>query len=363
MYLFMTGYPGFIATRLLRELVKRQRFDRIYLLVQDTPDRRFIEQARAAIAADLSDLPVKLVPGDITRTKLGITDEAILKDLREEAGVWWHLAAVYRLDVGEAIAQRVNVEGTRQVLALARQCPKLQRFNYVSTAFVSGDRVGRIREDELWPPERQGFKNYYESTKHAAEVLVREAMTALPVTIYRYGVVIGDSRTGETAKFDGPYFMLNFMKRWGKYLVPLVGAMRSPFNMVPVDYVVQASAALAARADTVGQTYQIVDPEPWSGRRIIRRFSELMKCRRPWLRVPKRLFFALTRIRPIRHLMGIPAEAVVYMNHNALYDGTAGRRLLEKEGVACPRVASYLPVLVDWYRKNRDRPELQVPVD
>lgn len=363
MYLFMTGYPGFIATRLLRELSQRQRFDTVYLLVQDTPDQRFLHQARALISKDLSELPIKIVPGDITRANLGIADSDILKALREQAGVWWHLAAVYRLDVGEAVATRVNIEGTRQVLALARQCPQLERLNYISTAFVSGDRRGRIREDELWPTERQGFKNFYESTKYAAEVLVREAMDDLPATIYRYGVVIGDSRTGETAKFDGPYYMLNFMNRWGKCLVPLVGAMQSRFNMVPVDYVIRASATLAARTDTVGHTYQIVDPRPWTGRQIIRRFSELMRCRRPWLRIPQRLFFALTRIRPMRHLMGIPAEAVMYMNHDADYDSTEALRILQEEGIACPAVESYLPVLVKWYRENRHRPELQVPVD
>lgn len=362
MYLFMTGYPGFIATRLLRELVKKTTYARIDLLVQDTADQRFVRQAQAAVASDLADLPIRIIPGDITKPDLGIQDPAILAQLKSEAGDWWHLAAVYRLDVPAALAHQVNVEGTRHILALARQCPELRRLHYISTAYVSGDRMGPVLEEELDMPG-QGFKNHYESTKHEAEALVRAAMPSLPTTIYRFAVVVGDSRTGETAKFDGPYFLLRFLDRWGRWLVPQVGPMQTRFNMVPVDFVVAAAAAIARRSDTVGQTFHIVDPAPKTAREVMARLSEAMGCRRPRPQIPQRLFFLLARLRWVRRLLGLPAEAVLYMNHGADYDTRQAHAVLEAEGIVCPPLESYLPRLVAWYKENRNRPELQVPVN
>lgn len=362
MYLFMTGYPGFIATRLLRELVKRQSLDPIYLLVLRTPDQRFIKQAEGEVKRNLPDLPITLVEGDISQPHLGIQDETLLKKMKEEEGEWWHLAAVYRLDVGEDLAKQVNIEGTKNVLTLAKQCAGLKRLHYVSTAYVSGDREGPVLEEELFDVSKQGFKNFYESTKHAAEVLVRQAMTDLPVTIYRFGVVVGDSRTGETVKFDGPYFLLRFLKRWGKVPVPHVGPMTSRFNMVPVDFVVQASATIAARSDTVGKAFHIVDSAPWTSGEHYRAFAKELGCPRPRGSIPKGLMSLLARPRFVQKLLGFPHEAVVYMNHGADYNCRQTLAVLKEEGISCPNVGDYLKTLVAWYLKNADRKELHVPI-
>ena len=113
------------------------------------------------------------------------------------------LAAVYDLTVPEAVAQRVNVDGTARIIDFCWSREHLHRLQYVSTSYVSGNYDGEFTEDGL--DEGQGFLNHYESTKYAAELLVREAMEAgLPATIYRPGIVVGDSRTGETQKYDGP---------------------------------------------------------------------------------------------------------------------------------------------------------------
>ncbi len=363
MYLFMTGYPGFIATRLLRELVKRQKFDKIWLIVLRTPDQRFLKMAQESVANDLADLPVELIEGDITQPNLGIEDSKVLETMKNDPGEWWHLAAVYRLDVGPKVAEQVNVEGTRHVLDLAKQCKQLRRLQYVSTAYVSGDRLGVVKEEELLNGDSQGFKNFYESTKHDAEVLVREAMPELPVTIYRYGVVVGDHRTGETAKFDGPYFLLNFLKRWGKVPVPHVGPMKSKFNMVPVSYVVEASAAIAARDDTVGKTYHITDPRPWTSGEVYRGLAKALGCPRPRGLIPAGLLSMLAKVKPVRKLLGFPQESVVYMNHGADYDSSQAQAVLKQEGIECPEVGSYMNTLVDWYLKNEHRNELRLPVD
>lgn len=363
MYLFMTGYPGFIATRLLRELVKKQNFDKIWLIVLRADDQRFLKQAEAAVKQDLPDLPIELIEGDITQENLGIRDADVLTKLKSEEGEWWHLAAVYRLDVGAEVAEQVNVEGTRHVLELAKQCPKLKRLNYVSTAYVSGDREGAVKEDELCNTDRQGFKNFYESTKHAAELLVREAMDALPTTIYRFGVVVGDSRTGETAKFDGPYFLMRFFKRWGKLPMPYVGPMSKEFNIVPVDYVTQTSAIIASRPETIGKTYHITDPRAWTAGQLYREIAKELGCPKPRLHIPQSLLEVLSNSRIVRRLLGFPKESLMYMNHGADYDCRNTLAVLKNEGVECPEVGTYLGTLVAWYLRNRHRKELQIPID
>ena len=121
----------------------------------------------------------------------------------------WHLAAVYDLAVARPLAHRVNVEGTRNLLEFAGAAAHFDRLQYVSTAYVSGKARGVFRETEL--DVGQGFKNHYEETKFLAEVEV--VRSKLPATIYRPGVVVGDSRTGETAKFDGPYAVLRMMEK------------------------------------------------------------------------------------------------------------------------------------------------------
>ena len=130
---------------------------------------------------------------------------ALSTSLREA----WHLAAVYDLAVGRGVAQRVNVDGTRNLLEFMAAAPRFERLQYVSTAYVSGRTRGAFRETDLDVGQR--FKNHYEETKFLAEVEV--VRSKLPATIYRPGVVVGDSQTGETAKFDGPYAVLRMMEK------------------------------------------------------------------------------------------------------------------------------------------------------
>jgi len=159
----------------------------------------------------------------------------------------WHLAAVYDLAVPPAVAHAVNVVGTRHVVALCAWLPRLTRLQYVSTCYVSGRYDGEFGEDVL--AEGQPFRNHYESTKYDAERLVRTAMhNGMPATISRPGIVVGDSATGETQKFDGPYFLASFLRRQPGpvALVPRVGNPDTVrVCLVPRDFVVDAMDTLS----------------------------------------------------------------------------------------------------------------------
>src|SRR3954468_5725238 len=190
----LTGFPGFIGRRLADRLIG----DGASLTALVEP--RMAEAAREAAPDGL-----EVLEGDITEQRLGLSDSD-WERLTAEITTVFHLAAVYDLAVPAEIAQRVNVDGTGNVLELCVACERLERLNYVSTAYVAGWRSGVVYEHEL--SLGQSFKNHYESTKFQAEVWVRQQMDRIPTTITRPAIVVGDSRTGETQKFDGPYYVL-----------------------------------------------------------------------------------------------------------------------------------------------------------
>src|ERR671919_2028440 len=224
----LTGYPGFIGRRLADRLTEAGA--RVTALVEP----RMADAAREA-----SGGRIEILQGDISRRRLGLSDEDWERLVAEVRHVF-HLAAIYDLSVPLELAQRVNVDGTGNVLDLCLACERLERLNYVSTAYVAGTRRGVVYEHEL--ALGQEFKNHHESTKFQAEVWVRQAMGRVPTTIYRPAIVVGDSRTGETPKFDGPYYMLRVISRavrW-KQPIPRFGRSNAPFNVVPVDFIVNA---------------------------------------------------------------------------------------------------------------------------
>src|SRR5205085_8238851 len=238
-----------------------------------------------SVAAQIAPDRIEVLEGDIGERGLGLSGDQLSR-LRSDVTIAYHLAAIYDLAVPLDIAQRVNVDGTGNVLELCAGCKKLERLNYVSTAYVAGDRTGVVYEHEL--VLGQHFKNHYESTKFQAEMWVRDAMAEVPVTIYRPAIVVGDSRTGETQKFDGPYYMLRTISRTMKMggRIPQFGASDAPFNVVPVDFVVDALVAAAADPASVGQTLHLVDPEPITARELMQVLSREYAGKEPSYKVP-----------------------------------------------------------------------------
>src|SRR5260370_37650087 len=158
---FVTGFPGFIAGRLIKRLAAEGA--RFILLIQPA----LLPRAREEIANIAATNRVQIVEGDITRDDLGISS-ADVEMARRETTTVFHLAAIYDLAVERDLAMRVNVEGTRNVNRFAKSVVNLRRHHHVSTCYVAGQRKGVIRESEL--QHDAGFRNHYEATKHAAEL-------------------------------------------------------------------------------------------------------------------------------------------------------------------------------------------------
>jgi thioester reductase-like protein len=341
-----TGFPGFIGERLLPRLIEGRPGAEFVCVVQ----RRFAEAAARSRTAIEEIYPaargrIRIAFGDITLPGLGLEAE-VLSGLTAA----YHLAAAYDLAVPREVGMRVNVEGTRNVLQFLAGAPWLERLHYVSTAYVSGTATGVFRETDLDVGQR--FKNFYEETKFLAEVEV--ARSGLPSTIYRPAIVVGDSRTGETGKFDGPYFTLSAMERVPSPGVFLkVGWGRNPANLVPVDFIVDALAALS-RGGAAGKTYHLTDPAPLSVSEVARLMASAMGKRFLLVPVPKAVAKVAFAPRAVQRYFGMPVQTLDYFDHPCRYDTTAATADLRAVGVSCPPFASYVGTMVAFYRAHRE---------
>src|SRR3954451_20089482 len=335
----LTGFPGFLAGRLAPRLLAGDDEARIVALVEP----RMLERARA-----LAPEGVDVVAGDITDPALGL-DAPTYERLAGEVVRVFHLAAVYDLAVGAEPAERVNVTGTQHVLDFCRRAARLERHHYVSTAYVAGLRSGLVLESEL--AAGQAFKNFYESTKFAAEVLVQASMDAVPTTVYRPAIVVGDSRTGQTQKFDGPYYLLRAMAGKGPLLQ--VGRGDAPFNVVPVDFVVDAIAAGARAPGAVAPPLPLVDPEPVSSAELARLLAREYVGREPRLSLPPGVVDRSLRYAPVRRAFGgTPRQSIVYLNLPVSFDTTQAGEILGRNGLRCPRFPEYVGPMVAFFRAH-----------
>jgi thioester reductase-like protein len=340
----LTGFPGFLAGRLVPRLLADDDQARIVALVEP----RMVARAR-----ELAPDGVDVQPGDITDPLLGL-DPKTYDRLVDETVRVFHLAAVYDLAVGAELAERVNVTGTQHVVDFCRRAPHLERHHYISTAYVAGMRSGLVLEEEL--AEGQTFKNFYESTKFAAEVIVRASMDEVPTTIYRPAIVVGDSRTGETQKFDGPYYLLRSMNSpLGARLQ--IGRGDAAFNVVPVDFVVDAIAAGARDPDAVGHTLHLVDPEPVSSHELTRLLAVAYKDTEPNIPLSPGLVDRSLALAPVRKLFGgTPRQSIVYLNHPVSFDTTQAADVLGRNGLRCPRFPEYVSKMVAFFKAHEDDP-------
>jgi thioester reductase-like protein len=352
--ILFTGFPGFLGSRLIPRVLERAPDDRAVCLVQ----ARFAAQAKERVAALEHAHPdiagrIELAEGDLTLGDLGLLDRTELTARTTEI---WHLAAVYDLSVPRPLGMAVNRDGTRNVLRFASDCADLRRHHYVSTCYVSGRHCGPFRETDL--DRGQAFNNYYEETKFLAEVEVASAREGgMPTTVYRPAIVVGDSRTGDTQKFDGPYFLAQWLLRQpGIALVPYVGdPSMVRFNMVPSDFVIDAISHLSGTDASLGQTYQLADPRPLTVDGLLTELCRATGRRGVRIWLPRRLTaLALERIAALERFVGIPAAALEYFVHPTHYDTTNTDRDLAGSGVACPAVPDYLPTLVRFMREHAD---------
>lgn len=348
----LTGFPGFLGTEFITRLL-RQTDASFLVLVQEKFETLALEQIHALEQS----IPgarerVKPLRGDITLPGLGLPSDFPGESITEVD----HFAAIYDLNVQESLARRVNIEGTRNVLDFTKNLPHLRALHYVSTCYVSGRYDGTFLESDL--EKNQSFNNFYESTKHEAERLVRARMQeGLPAVIYRPAIVVGDSRTGATRKYDGPYFVMQWLLRQGRRaLLPKLGdPTRFSINLVPSDYVLDAMVYLSQQATSVGRTFQLADPRPHTIEEIVAILAR--DCGRSLISLPLPRNFAKAAVAAVPGLenwLGIPRGALDYFVHPTRYGTGETENALRGSGIECPDFASYSKRLVDYMKAHPD---------
>jgi long-chain acyl-CoA synthetase len=253
----VTGATGLVGSEFLRRLVAWAPDVQPILMVRDKP--RLTAAARVdALCRELFGTDaaavrpaMRVVSGDLATDRFGLDDETY-DDLAASVTEIWHLAADVRFDLPLEVARRVHVEGTAQLAALARQAVaygQFTRFHHVSTyAAARRDGASRIREEAPVPGSQ--FRNTYEQTKSEAEAVLLEDAGSMPVTIHRIGMVVGDSRTGWTPKFDVFYFPFRLLideldVALARLRIPVLSTAR--VNAIAIDDVADALFFLGQR--------------------------------------------------------------------------------------------------------------------
>lgn len=354
----VTGFPtSFLATRVVRKILAEEPQTEIRCVVQP----KFRERADALVAAMRKEdrARVRLYEGDVTSMDLGLSGPEIVA-LAREVRVIHHCAAATYLGVVREVAERLNVEGVREVIELARDASGLERLVHWSSALVAGGRTGWVREDELLAPA--GFRNVVEETRFRGEALVRRAMDRIPTTILRPAIGVGDSTTGEIDRFEGPYLLVLFMLSSPLDLrVPLPGRGEAPVNLVPIDYVVDAGYLIATDTRAIGRTFHLVDPEPCTAREVFERIAEAAGRPMPRGFLPTTLATALLRAPGLERFVQAPRTFLEQLATDVSYDAR-NTRLIVGDRVRCPPFSSYVETMVRFVRTELAQKEGQAGV-
>ncbi len=355
---FVTGATGFIGRHLVELLLRRE--GTVYALVREGSRGRIDALGERLGAGD------RLVPvnGDLFEPGLGIDG------FDERIDHLFHLAAVYDIEADEESSERANVEGTRNVIEFSNG-HDVGRFHHTSSIAVAGSYSGVFQEDMF--DEGQRLPHHYHRTKYESERMARAQVDAR-LLVYRPGIVVGHSQTGEMDKIDGPYYFFKLLQRLRGALpawFPLAGPEGGKTTMVPVDFVAAAMDHIAHLPDDrlSGQTFHLVDTEPMSTGEALNEFAKAAHAPQLAMRVDKNMTNAIPKsvragfmsIPPVKRIrnqalrdLGIPPQALEHRDFDCTFDARDAQRALSGTGIAVPPLSTYAPRLWDYWERNLD---------
>ena len=364
MQYFVTGATGFIGKRLVKTLLARKGAV-VHFLVRPGSEGKL-----AALYEywGVTKTRALAVSGDLTAKKLGVSAEA-MKALKGKVDAVYHLAAVYDLSADEDSQVQVNIEGTRNMVEFAKAVDA-GHVHHVSSIAAAGLYEGVFREDMF--EEAEGLDHPYFMTKHESEKIVRKECK-VPWTVYRPALVVGDSKTGEMDKIDGPYYFFKLIQRMRQILppwLPSVGIEGGRINIVPVDFVVAAIDHIShAKTELKGKCYHLVDPQGYRVGDLLDILSRAAHAPKMNLFVnaallgfvPKSVKKGMMALAPVRRIraavmkdLGLPDDMFTFINFPTRYDCRELDAVLKGSGITCPNLSDYAWVLWDYWERHLD---------
>jgi NAD(P)-dependent dehydrogenase (short-subunit alcohol dehydrogenase family) len=357
---FVTGATGFIGRHLVERLLERE--GDIHVLVREGSQEKLEALRERWGGADR----VKPVVGDLSQPLLGVSEE----DRGALAGVdhFFHLAAIYDMTADEERNRRLNVNGTQHAVDLANEIGA-GRFHHASSIAVAGEYDGHFTEDSF--DEGQTLPSPYHKTKYEAEKLVRQGIKGA-WRVYRPSIVVGNSKTGEMDKIDGPYYFFKAIQKARNALpqwFPLVGIEVGKTNIVPVDYVAAAMDHIAHLPDLDGQAFHLVDPKMRKAGDVINIFAQAGHAPKMVLRVDKKMTDMLPKgvlsyamklpaLKDIRRQVlsdfGIPDSILEHIGLKPTFDARDTKRALQDSGIELPPLEDYADKLWDYWERHLD---------
>ncbi|MGO9546013.1 MAG: SDR family oxidoreductase [Rhodomicrobium sp.] len=366
MIYFVTGASGFIGKRLVRTLLSRSQAT-VYFLMRDLSPERIEALRKLWHASAKRAIPVK---GDINKPGLGLSGKDI-ETLKGRVDHFFHLAAIYDLKADAKKEMETNIEGTRNAVRLAETIGA-RHFHHFSSIAAAGLYEGTFREDMF--EEARHLEHPYYASKHESEGVVRRECK-VPWRIYRPGIVVGDSETGEMDKIDGPYYFFSLIKRVRAVLppwLPMVGIEGGRINLVPVDFVVAAVNHIAHAKGQDGKCFHLTDPNPYRVGDVMNLFAKSahapdigMRLNVGLLRMlPAPVMKGLSALPVLKRLrsavmrdLELPDSIFTFASYPTRFDNRDAQSLLEPAGIAVPRLENYAWKLWDYWERHLD-PEL-----
>ncbi|HMC06895.1 MAG TPA: SDR family oxidoreductase [Solirubrobacterales bacterium] len=358
----VTGATGFIGRHLVELLLRRE--GTIYVIVREGSRGRLAELL-SSWGAD--EERVVGIAGDLSQPGLGVSDDD-LERLRGEIDHLFHLAAVYDLTADAETQRLANVEGTRHMVELA-EAVEAERVHMVSSIAAAGLYRGVWREDMFEQAEELDNHPYFR-TKHDSEAVVREECSR-PWRVYRPGIVVGDSETGEMDKIDGPYYFFKLIRRLRNAIpqwMPLIGIEGREINLVPVDYVTRAMDHIAHLDGLDGKAFHLTDPHPRTAGEVIDILAAAAHAPQSTARVPPMaieplvpLVKRLAAVPPVGLAVdtilsdaGIPRSVLTYVNYPTRFDSRQAQAALRDTDIRVPPLEAYADKLWDYWERHLD---------
>ncbi|MBV8635068.1 MAG: SDR family oxidoreductase, partial [Burkholderiaceae bacterium] len=363
MQYFVTGATGFIGKRLVKKLLARKG-SVVYFLMREASSDKIPPLLEFWGVSKTRAIPVY---GDLRVARLGVSKDD-QKMLHKCIDHFFHLAAIYDLSADAEEQMAVNVEGTRNTVALANAIGA-KCLHHVSSIAAAGLYEGVFREDMF--EEAENLDHPYFATKHESEKIVRQE-AKVPFRVYRPGMVVGDSKTGEMDKIDGPYYFFKLIQRVRQILppwMPMIGLEGGRINIVPVDYVVDAMDHIAHKDGLDGKCFHLTDPEPMRVGDVLNTFARSAHAPVMGLRInaallgfiPKSVkkgMMALTPVRRVKNAimkdLGLPEDLMQFINYPTRFDNRDTAIALKGSGISCPQLRDYSDCIWDYWERNLD---------